>query len=255
MIKNYFLIYFFLISINSFSQAHDTAWEKTSENIILFSPLNLVDPVNPSFCLGFEHYFNNRIGALVDLGVITPNGLWAVLMGDNTKHSGYKVRGEIMFALRDIYATEVYGKNHYKKFKRNIRFFPYVAIDCFYIKNSYAKNSLFSYPIGDSAVTYMDGYNVLKEKKGVNLKFGFKFHVRQLVVTAYGGLGIVNRKVVHSNREDLSHDLSYESGAPKYTVLANEKGNRTYLNPVLNVKVGYSFYKFPPRSKRKRDDE
>ncbi len=213
-----------------------------NKNAILFSPLNLFDPINPSFQLGYERMLNEKWALQFEGAYIIVKSI-GHLIDDNSRgipnsdysNEGFKGRVEIKYVFED---------------KGNIKL--YVSSELFYLKNKSevvdqflvsdtTYNYSFDLPYGhesDSrAIEYDDYFTNDKEKYGVNLKFGFKFTPGDhYLLETYIGAGIASRENKHSERENINDQSSWE-GPLNDTQL----GKRWILNVPFNIKLGYRF--------------
>ncbi len=82
--------------------SEQTCIEKT--NSILFSPLNLLDPINPSFQLGYKRMLNQKWALQEEAGYIINKGLMNILLNpqesaDEFSNKVYKLRFELKRSL------------------------------------------------------------------------------------------------------------------------------------------------------------
>ena len=204
-------------------------------NSILFSPFNLLDPMNPSFQLGYERMLNQKWALQIEYGYIINKGLLNILLNPQEKANEYSNKGyKLRFELKRTLVSK-------KQFR------VYSSCDLFYLKNvsdvinqfvvsdpSYDYS--FGTPTNNDDSYYDDYFTNDKTKYGMNIKGGIKAFTGQVFFEAYVGLGVALRNNVHSNREnnnDESLDKSFLNN--------NLQGEMWILNIPLNIKIGYRF--------------
>lgn len=231
-----FVILGLLNSISVFSQETREQIFLEKPNSILFSPFNLLDPINPSFQLGYERMLNSKWAFQIEYGYIINKGLINVLLNpqedaDEYSNKGYKIRFELKRVL--------VAKN---------RFVVYTSSEIFYLKNKsdvinqfVVSDPSYNYsfgiaPNGDESYYYDDYFTNDKTKYGFNIKGGIKDFTGPVIFEAYLGLGVAYRYNIHSNRENINDaplDGSFLNN--------NIKGEKIILNIPLNFKIGYRF--------------
>ena len=203
-------------------------------NSILFSPFNLLDPINPSIQLGYERALNPKWALQIEGGYIINKGLLNILLNpkegaDEYSNKGHKLRFEVKRTLVS------------KKLFR-----LYSSCELFYLKNvsdvinqfvvsdpSY--NYSFGTPPNDESY-YDDYFTNDKSKWGMNIKGGTKALIGPVFLEAYLGLGVALRNNIHSNRENINDKSLDES-----LFNNNLQGKMWILNIPLNLKIGYRF--------------
>ncbi len=205
-------------------------------NSILFSPFNLLDPINPSFQIGYERMLNKKWAFQIEYGYIINKGLLNTMLNPQEKANEYSNKGyKLRFELKRTLVSK-------KEFR------VYSSCDLFYLKNVsdvinqfVVSDPSYEYSFGippnnDESYYYDDYFTNDKTKYGINIKGGIKTFTGPVFFEAYLGLGVALRNNVHSNREknnDESLDKSFLNN--------NLQGEMWILNIPLNIKIGYRF--------------
>lgn len=205
--------------------AQDEVRTMTKKNVVFIYPFNLLDLLNPSIQLGYEHYFSQKYIVRTDVGIIIQRPLFGVdeigfqgAFQTPYYYSGYKCRAELQRVLntrgihvlrRNYLGAEIYYTHNYGQ-----------------VNNSYLANN----------TSYEDSFIQDKHKVGINIKFGKKFFFGNKTVDASGGIGIAYFVVNHIGRYNLNDpSLDRELG---YVL---QYGKYFRLNIPLNVRIGYAF--------------
>lgn len=236
MIKRLVLLVLILGLSNLVFGQSDTI-QKSKRNAIFIAPMNIFDVINPSFQLGYERVFNDKISAQIEGGVVLRHSVLGFIFEALNRgaywytNSGYKIRFEIKYSI-----------NNKIRFLEN----PYLSCELFYTKNKSYVNDLFIvkdttyvYPIERPSGYngYEDFFTLDKQRFGINLKIGTQiFLTEHVFFEPHIGLGIVYRKSKHYGRMNINDDF-YD----KVLSFHNEKGDMIIPNFPCNVKIGYKF--------------
>lgn len=211
---------------------------QSKSNMIFFAPINTIDLINPSIQLGYERRINKLYAYQIEYGYILNHSLENYLIDKANgikdceySNKGYKIRMEFKYFVgRKWFNAENF----------------YISSELFYTKNK--SNVTDSFLISDTSFVYSFGkpegvnygyddfFTMDKQRFGLNLKFGSKLWLNNIVVEPHIGIGIVYRKTVHYNRENLKDEF-YDKTLSFYNV----PGNKWILNLPWNIKFGYSF--------------
>lgn len=231
--KNHLIIIFFFITLFAFGQ--EEIEKKKKLNSIIFSPFNLIDPINPSFQLGYERTINTKWALQLEGGYIINKGLINILLNpqesaDEYSNKGYKLRFEIKrtLAIKDEYGFYISSEVHYLKNVSKV-------INQFVVSDP-SYNYSFGSPPDNGEFYYDDYFTNGKSKYGINIKVGLKTFLDAIVFEGYVGLGVAYRNNIHSNRENINDDPLYDD-----FLNDNARGSKIILNIPLNLKVGYAF--------------
>ena len=209
-------------TVNSFSQDDSKSLVMQNNNAIIFSPLNLLDPINPSFQFGYQRLFNNKYELQMEYGHIINKALFHYIFNPNEdrdeySNEGYKVRMEL---------------KRYYKIGHVIKY--YVSGELFYLENNSKVQNQFI--ASDNNLVYTDYFSNLKTKYGINVKVGIKIIVDALFFESYIGTGIAYRNNIHNDRKNIN-DKPYDT-----SFLNDNIPKEMYIiNMPLNLKVGYMF--------------
>lgn len=199
------------------------------------SPVNLIDPINPSFQLGYQRLLNDNFELQMEYGYIINKALFHYIINPDESKDDYSNKG---FKLRI----------EFKRFlKRNEIFKYYLSGELFYMENvSKVQNQFivsdpnynysFDLPNDGGEYGYTDYFTNSKTKYGFNAKFGVKLITSPLFFENYIGIGVAYRNNIHSDRENIN-DESYDTSS-----LNDNLPKEMYiLNLPLNFKIGYMF--------------
>ncbi|MBE7443641.1 MAG: hypothetical protein HS119_14435 [Flavobacteriales bacterium] len=203
-------------------------------NSIFFAPINLFDPINPSFQVGYERMFYPKWALQIEGAYIIRNGLLMWIFPHDYNNRGYKLRLELKYYL-----------------KKESNYGLYTSYELFYLKNKSdvyrgfivsdtSYNYSFEFNEGyenDPKIEYIDFYTNEKTKHGMNFKFGFKVYPGSFMLEAHVGMGFVYRINKHTNRENKNDKPEDDS----FFYDQNNEGKSWILNLPLNIKVGYRF--------------
>ncbi len=222
-------------TLNSFGQDALKLSDKVKKNSIIFSPFNLIDPINPSFQVGYQRLLYDKIELQMEYGHIINKALFYYIINpdegkEEYSNKGFKVRFET------------------KRFFRNEGFFRYyLSGELFYLQNvSKVQNQFlvsdpdynysFDLPNDGEQYGYTDYFTNSKTKYGFNVKFGIKLVIDPLFFEACNGIGIAYRNNIHSDRENMN-DKPYDT-----SFLNDNIPKKMYiLNLPLNFRIGYMF--------------
>jgi len=223
-------------SISIFGQETNDQKNLEKPNSIFFAPLNLLDPINPSFQIGYERMLNQKWGFQIEYGYIINKGLINILLNPHERPDEYSNKG---FKLRVELKRVIIRKK---------RFLVYASGEFFYLKNRsdvinqfLVSDPSFVYSFGvvpnpGENYYYDDYFTNEKIKFGTNIKGGIKVFTGPVFFEAHLGLGIVYRKNSHSNRENLN-DPSLDDSFLNDNLI----GEKILLNLPFNIKMGFRF--------------
>ena len=205
-------------------------------NSIVFSPLNLIDPVNPSLQLGYERMINPKWALQIEGGHIINKGLINIVLNpqesaDEYSNKGYKLRIELKRIIISKKEFTVYasGELLYLKNKSDV-------VNQFLVSDPSFDYSFGTPPNDDDSFYYDDYFTNDKSKYGMNIKGGIKNFHGPVFFEAYAGLGIALRNNIHTNRENY-----YDKPLDESFLNNNQQGEMWILNIPLNLKIGYRF--------------
>lgn len=205
-------------------------------NLIFFAPVNLLDPINPSFQMGYERTLNQKWALQVEGAYIINKGLLNILMNPQESRDEYSNKGfKIRFELKR-YLKRTHNLDYYSSFE-----LFYLKNKSFVINQYIVSDPSFVYSFGqandDGQEYYYDDYHLNDKKKyAANIKFGMKFNLESILFETYVGAGIAYRQNTHKYRENMNDkplDNSFLND--------NKPGNVWILNLPINLKIGYKF--------------
>ena len=194
-------------------------------NQVKFSPIRVVDPVNPGYELSYERSYGRSSTQLAAAVLADPfSGT------DNDKYSGVRVAIEQKFFF-----------GHSPKVR------PYVAMELVFHKIDIRRKDRFAddrrswrYAIEDSLYTepYVDDYRIEKSMFTASAKVGLQAILGRVVLDFGYGIGLKWRTVRHFDRLVPSDQIAGGFGVKEQ---AYREGSWTTLAMPLNLKVGVLF--------------
>ncbi len=137
-------IILFCLSLFSFGQEEVQEESLRAKNAIIFTPINIIDPVNPTFQMGLQRQLNEKWESQIEIGFLLKKSPWDKLFEDEfdfedsmkVSHKGFRLRMELKYYLND------------NKWARN-----YVSLESFYLKNDTRTSEYF---LGNGGKLYSD---------------------------------------------------------------------------------------------------
>ena len=226
-------IYFF--SLYSFGQNNLRLTSEEKKNSIVFSPFNLIDPINPSLQIGYQRLLSDYVELQMEYGHIINKALFHYVINPDESKDDYSNKG---FKLR-IELKTYFRKDPFLRY--------YLSGELFYLENvSKVQNQFlvsdpnydysFDLPDDGEQYGYTDYFTNSKTKYGFNSKLGMKVVTKPLFFETYIGVGIAYRNNIHTDRENINDE-------PYDTSFLNDnipKGMFIFNLP-LNFKIGYVF--------------
>jgi hypothetical protein len=206
-------------------------------NAIFLAPLNLFNPNNPSFQIGYERFIANRWSFQIEGGVIINHSVinyvadWS--KGINVRDCPYTNKGFRVTASTKYFLTT-------EKF-----FKFYISPELFYQKNK--SGIVRSFLVSDPDFEYsfgrpeegQNGYRHFfynnEEKMGVNFKLGFTVGQRFFIDFHYG-LGVAFRNIIQTGLENPDDEI-YDS----FGIFDKTSRNKWGLTLPFNFKIGLRF--------------
>lgn len=217
--KKLTLLLFIIISFNSLGQ-------EIAKNQIKFSPIRLIESVNPGLEISYERRFQNISFQLS--GTYLKNFLNTASYED---FEGQRISFELKYFTGPI-----------KKLK------PYFAIEYVYYQ-SFIKDST-SFYIHDEEEseyslyreTYTELHNINKLTNSINFKVGFQVYITKITVIDVGfGVGIKVKNTIHSGRSNPADEMYHPRHPNVHYYAKQESNNEVFLNIPINFKIGFRF--------------
>jgi hypothetical protein len=192
--------------------------------IITFTPVTLINPINPAFQIGLEKRLTDNSRIYSDLGILLP---YVINSYDSAKTPSYK-------GFRILI-----GYKYYRNWINEFNGF-YIAPELFFLHNRYTEILSFNKPTDSIKyhADYYDKVNILRETFGLNIKIGNEFKMNRFIFDVYGGLGFKHRLVVHFDRTNINDDMTSPIDL-NIRYLADKPANEWTLNLTLGFKIGY----------------
>jgi hypothetical protein len=227
ILKNTLLCLFSILLFVRSVKSQDLKIDKVEKlNAITFSPLNLIDPVNPSFQMGYQRGINDKWEIQFEGAILmkrSPLDWLAVEEFENVDslevlHKGFRLRLELKYFL---YQNQV--DQHY------------VSVELSYLKNDTKTTYKF---LSEDRKYYNDFFTNQKDKYGGNIKYGVKFLMgKRFFFETHAGIGVSFREIRHTDRENINDKLDALEWWDDNKIV----GNKWVLNFPINGKVGYRF--------------
>lgn len=150
--------------------------QKTS-SILQFSPVKLIDPVNPGLELSYEIKYNTRSASQITL---------------TYQHSFLPLK---TFSDYGGFKT-AFEQKYYLKEEKDRRVF--VSAELAWSKVHYTTSSDFLQDAANPSSKYTDSFRIDKKNITVNFKYGFQFIAKRFTIEFSGGLGIKHKNVTRS---------------------------------------------------------
>jgi len=188
-------------------------------NHVKFSPLRMIDLVNPGFEIGFEKNYGKNLSSQISVG----------LMSDPFKLTQFTNYKGFRFSFEEKFFKNLSGN------KRD-----YYSIEPVYLRVNYFDEGQFIKDTALNTPEYWDTFKVSKQTFSLNLKYGMQFYFNRFVIDASIGLGIKYKAV---NRSEMIDENAYQVGPrhPNAYYEASRAGNYIRPNVPMNIKIGYSF--------------
>jgi len=224
-----------LITLNSFGQDTTRLSIVEKKNSVVFSPFDVLNPINPSIKLGYQRLFNNKYELQIEYGYIINKALFHYLINADEDKDDYSNKGT---KLRVEFKRYIKGNDFY-------RF--YLSSELYYLENtSKVQNQFivsepdynysFELPDDGKDYGYTDYFTNSKTKYGLNAKVGIKLMTDPLFFEASTGVGIAYRNNIHTDRENINdkpYDTSYlNDNNPKEMLM---------LSLPIHFKIGFMF--------------
>ena len=180
-----------MIAVDSFSQDTDRLSLIDKKNSAVFSPFDLLNPINPSLKLGYQRLFNVKYELQIEYGHIINKALFHYIINPDEDKDDYSNRGT---KLRVEFRRHLLGNDFY-------RF--YLSSELFYLKNTskvqnqfivsdpyYNYSNGIPVPDDENDYYYTDYFTNSKTKYGFNSKIGIKLIVDSIFFEVSTGIGI-----------------------------------------------------------------
>mgnify|MGYP001430893406 CR=1 FL=1 len=190
------------------------------EHVLRLYPLNLIDPLNPAFTLGYEGILNQHYSFLFCPSIIFPSSV------ENLYGPGYRVRFEGRRYLSDI---DIVNHN------------TFLGIEGLYLTKTY--KDIYSYISSDSISTgggsYLDSITISKDIYALNFKIGYQYRMGRWLFNIYSGLGIKLVDIVQFGRIDLNDKYFFVNR--EHIFMSRGPGRYWVLNIPISLSIGYRF--------------
>jgi hypothetical protein len=224
-----------LIAIKSFGQNTSKLTLLDKKNSIIFSPFDLLNPINPSLKFGYQRLFKNKYELQIEYGYIINKALFHYLIHPNEDKDDYSNKGNKLGIELKRYIN---GNDFYRY---------YFSSEFYYLENiSKVQNQFivsdpnydysFDLPDYGKDYYYTDYFTTSKTKYGLNAKIGIKLITDPIFFEASAGIGIAYRNNIHTDRENINdkpYDSSYlNDNIPKEMLM---------LSLPIHFKIGFMF--------------
>lgn len=220
------ILIFLLLTIQLYGQS-DTSLYK---NQIKFSPLRIVDLVNPGFELSFERLYLNKFSTQLSAAFMTK--IPGLPPYRNFRGYRFSIEGKCFFEF----------DQRLKNFNRRSR--QYYSAEVIYYKTNFSTiykfENEFSQDSLKSDYRYNDTFSVNKKMLIFNLKWGVQYKFNHFVFDLGAGLGLKYKDVLHSDRLNPNDQLE-RSRHPNLVYMTLAEGKYYTVSIPFNIKIGYAF--------------
>lgn len=229
------IITLFFITLNSFSQDANKLSLMDKKNAFVLSPLDLLNPANPSLKLGYQRIFNNKYELQVEYGYIVNKALFHYIINPQEDKNDYSNKG---IKLRIEFKRYIKGDGFFRY---------YISSELFYLQNvSKVRDQFivsdpshdysFELPNDGKEYAYTDYFTNSKTKYGINVKAGVKLIVDPVFFEGSAGIGIAYRNNIHTDRENIN-DEPYSTFFLNHTI----QKEMYMLSLPIHFKIGFMF--------------
>ncbi len=224
-----------LVTVNSFGQDTNRLSILVKKNSVVFSPFDVLNPINPSLKLGYQRLFNNKYELQIEYGYIINKALFHYIINSDEDKDDYSNKGT---KLRVEFKRYIKGNDFY-------RF--YLSSELFYLENTSKVQNQFivsdpnydySFELSEDGndFGYTDYFTNSKTKYGVNAKIGIKLITDPIFFEASTGIGIAYRNIIHTDRENIN-DKPYDTSF----LYDNIPKEMLMLSLPIHFKIGFMF--------------
>lgn len=198
------------------------------QDIIKLSPLKLIDPINPSVELSWEHRTGMRFSTQFMASVILPRSVWDLADGYNPHRKGFRL------ALEERYYI-------FKSAPNGL----YTAFEINYLNTEYYSQDFFGegpdyYDSLEVDNSYLDEFEIKKKTLSMNLKLGYQTIFNRFVLDFNFGFGGRYRDVRHYDRLFPEDEFTVPRH-PNIEHMANREGHFWIPNVVVGLRLGWRF--------------
>lgn len=195
-------------------------------NQLKFSPIRVLDPINPGFEISYERLYSR----------------WSTQFSAALLADPFRLTGHSKYSGRRIAIEQKYFFIKSKKMR------PYLSLDVVSHQMTIRRKDEFSpYPDGylydeDSTtyVVYNEEYRIEKQMVTVNAKIGMQANLGKVVLDFGIGVGIKSKNIQHLERTNINHFLV--QGVDESPALSvYDRGKYITPNLPINFKVGFLF--------------
>lgn len=192
------------------------------KNLVKFSPLRVMNPVNPAIAFHYERVTGKFYSTTVGAGWILPS---VILETRSPSNRGFTVSLE--------------ERRYFRPAPLN----KFVGLELFYLHNNYKDVELFApegshYWNSPDDEQYTDSIGIRKRSIALNARAGIQMVGKKLSFEVSAGLGIKYRHVVHTDRINPEHK---SVGTRHFNVghISNQEGNLVRPNLVVDIRLGW----------------
>lgn len=214
------VIQIIFITLFMTSNAQKGGYFPKFKNNVKFSPVKLIDIVNPGFEFGYERYYSHKFSTQINITKLERLNPFYY-----SEYSGYKVSIQQNFFVEKLDVHPIY-----------------LGIEPFFWKADFKSVGYFGK--GDYFDTlnynYFDSFSAKKIVFGLNLKIGIQLNFKRFLIDAYCGLGLKRRTIVHYDRINPIDVLEppRHFNAPYE---AMKETNDLVFNLPCSIKLGFLF--------------
>jgi len=199
------------------------------KNQIKFTPLRMINLVNPGFELSYERDYAKRLSSQISVAYLTD--VFNVADYDSETFSGRR----IAFEQKIFYSNNPNQTNVRKYFSlvsgySSVNMKNYTGY--FMLKDFELEDHLKDY--------YEDVFDLKRTSVIINAKTGFQVLLSRFCFDFSIGLGFIVQNITHSNRLNPDDKMLQPRSPNVYYATTNE-GKRVYPHMPISLKIGYVF--------------
>ena len=190
-----------------------------AKQLMKITPLKVFAIHNSSLELAYERTTGEDFSTQLMVSYLLPTSIYQISSDFKENTKGYRIALEERFY-----------------FKKRVPFGTYIGLELDYLKKRAFHQNYFYTALSEDA--YQDTYMVHSQYLSTNLKLGHQKEYRKVFIDFYIGVGRRNRKVHHTQRENLGDKLQSNS---HFNFNHIEEGRHSSISIPLNFRLGWRF--------------
>lgn len=198
------------------------------KNIIKFTPLKLIGPVNSALEISYERKTGDNFSTQIMGSYLLPESFIDQANGFSPNIKGYRLAVEERFYMN-----------------KSAPLGPYFGLELNYMKNRYRDvwNMRVKDVSSDTSFNYSyypDTFRIEKQTYSINLKIGYQLFLKRFSFDFYTGVGLRYKDVGHFDRQNPD-DGKEVLRHPNIYYITNSKGKYWTISIPINFRIGWTF--------------